>query len=187
MAQPVNRLSRRAGPVGLNPTHPRPGFWQATAHAMLGLVLGLTSCGSGIERDPDGQRWMPLQIDGRHFRLELAADPDSRYQGLSGRANIPDDQGMLFVFPHARKRQFVMRDCLVPIDIIFLDPAGRVLAMHEMQVEPKGTPESQLRRYGSRYPAQFAIELAGGTLDELELTQGQKIHLPRDRLVELAE
>ncbi|MFP3422318.1 DUF192 domain-containing protein, partial [Bacillus sp. SIMBA_161] len=85
---------------------------------------------------------------------------------------------MLFVFPDARVRRFVMRKCLVPIDIVFLDAAGRIVAMHEMAVEPYDTPESELKRYSSRYPAQFAIELRGGWLERLELETGEKVALP---------
>lgn len=69
-----------------------------------------------------------------------------------------------------------MRDCPIDIDIIFLDPSGRITAMHHMPAEPPRDPETEpetgvpstdkyeqrLKRYPSRYPAQFVIELAGG-------------------------
>ena len=45
---------------------------------------------------------------------------------------------MLFAFPDARERQFVMRDCLIPLDIVFLDPGGRVIRTAHMPLEPAG-------------------------------------------------
>ncbi len=128
----------------------------------------------------DGTLRVP--IADKIFLLELAMDDPSRYLGLSGRSHIPADAGMLFVFPQPRTLDFVMRRCLVPIDIIFLGPNGRVVATHQMNVEPPDTPEDRLRRYSSRWPAQFAIELKGHTLDTLGLKPGAKIDLPLDTL-----
>jgi len=119
-------------------------------------------------------------IGGEPFDLELALDPASRYRGLSGRASIPSNGGLLFVFPDSRPREFVMRDCFVPIDIAFLDERGRILAIHEMPVEaPRGADESpqayeaRLARWSSELPARFAIELAGGRLASLGVHPGQ--------------
>jgi uncharacterized membrane protein (UPF0127 family) len=128
-----------------------------------------------------------VTINGHDFNLELALDDDTRFQGLSDRDHIASDGGMLFVFDRPRRLQFVMRRCLVPIDIVFLDPAGRVTAMHEMQVEPYDRPERQLTRYGSGYPAQFVLEFAGGTLEKLDLAPGDRVELPLAALKARAE
>jgi len=119
---------------------------------------------------------------GKAFALEVALDPQSRYRGLSDRDVIPDHSGMLFVFPQARKLDFVMRRCLVPIDLIYLGPGGRIVKTHEMQVEPYQTPEDNLKRYPSVWPAQFAIEFKSQTIRSLGLNPGMKIDLPLDAL-----
>lgn len=146
----------------------------------------------------------PVKLDGRWFHLELAADPATRVKGLGGRDFIAEDGGMLFVFPKAEPLQFVMRDCLVDIDIIFVDASGRVTAAHAMEAEeipqPRGEDESasaynqrraryesSLQRYSSRYAAQFVIELAGGTLEGLDIEAGQKLDLDLARLKSLAD
>ena len=152
----------------------------------LVLLLAALLAGCGAQPTATGKDTQAVTIDGRRFDLELALTPPARYQGLSGREQIPPEGGMLFVFPQARERHFVMRDCLVPIDLIFLDPNGRVVRMHQMEVEPPDTPEAALERYHSRYPAQFAIELKGGTLDELTLHRGDQLDLPRKVLKDRA-
>jgi uncharacterized membrane protein (UPF0127 family) len=149
---------------------------------------------------PD-DRHARVSIAGREFNLELALDNETRFKGLSGRTEIPADGGMLFVFPDhlVNIQEFVMRDCLVPIDIIYLDGSGRIQTWYEMKPEPPrseaerenkppypGAPawaavneayEARLRRYSSRYPAQFVIELKGGTIASMNLQAGQKITL----------
>ena len=138
---------------------------------------------AGVEA---GVETVPVELAGRTFEVELALTPASRLQGLSDRLVVPEDGGMLFVFPDVARRAFVMRRCLVPIDIAYLDDAGRVVRTHAMAVEPPGTPEHRLTHYPSRYPARYALELAGGTLAELGLEPGDPVTLPPG-LVERAE
>lgn len=160
-------------------TRPAPG-----ALRVLGLLLLLLA---GCEDTQTAPKTADVEISGRRFTLELALTDDARFQGLSDRASIDPDGGMLFAFTTPAHRAFVMRRCLVPIDIIFLDGAGRVVSTHAMQVEPPDTPERRLRQYRSGWPAQYAIELAGGTLRELEVKEGQKVDLPLDLLKRWAE
>ncbi|MEM7577657.1 MAG: DUF192 domain-containing protein [Planctomycetota bacterium] len=138
--------------------------------------------GTQAHNRPAAVSTLPVTLGDQTFTLELALDNDTRFQGLSDRAYLAPDGGMLFVFPRPRNLEFVMRRCLVPIDIIFLDAGGRVTASHAMTVEPYDRPERQLRRYGSQYRAQFAIELAGGTLETLDLQPGDRIELPLEDL-----
>ena len=136
---------------------------------------------------PSPEQWvqaeaMRVEIAGESFLLELALDRASRYQGLSDRPVIPADAGMLFVFPDARERSFVMRRCLVPIDLIYLDSDGRVISMHEMEVEPYNRADFLLRQYRSGGPAQFAIELAEGSIRRLGLSRGEEVELAIEEL-----
>ncbi len=165
---------------------------------LIGLTIALiavlmTACGQ--QSSSAASNVESVKIEDEWFHLELALDPKTRFQGLSGRTHIEEDGGMLFVFPRASQQAFVMRDCPVPIDIIFLDAAGRIVAMHQMKVEePRredepdtGNPvtdpyEQRLVRYPSRFPAQFVIELTGGTLDRFGLKEGDLIKLDTDGL-----
>jgi uncharacterized membrane protein (UPF0127 family) len=147
----------------------------------LAIVLSLGGCDTAKPTLSDP---LPVTIRGRTFRLELAMTDADRIQGLSDRRELAADGGMLFVFPSQQPLAFVMRRCYVPIDVIFLDGGGRVVNTHAMQVEPEATfdDDATLRPYPSDWPAQFAIELKGGTLKSLELRRGEKIDLPLEEL-----
>lgn len=154
-------------------------------------LLHFTGCQTTPDAPPNHET---VEIDGHTFHLELAADEDSRLRGLGGRTELAEDAGMLFVFPDAAVREFVMRDCLIDIDIIFLDAAGRITRMHAMTVEPPRRPdeslwdyESRLRRYSSGSRAQFAIELRGGWLEQLDLDVQDRIELDVERLKRRAQ
>jgi len=147
------------------------------------VLMGLAGCGASAESSGD-QSTQSVQIDGRTFELELALTPEKRYEGLSGREHIDRRGGMLFAFPEAKIQTFVMRGCLVPIDLIYLDGSGRVVRTHQMTVEED---QSSLTQYSSTYPAWFAIELKGGMLDKLDIERGDRIAFPHDPLKQRAE
>ena len=129
-----------------------------------------------------------VSIAGQRFELELALDDLDQYQGLSERDSIDPDGGMLFVFSAPAKLEFVMRRCYVPIDLIFLNSNGYVIKTYRMPVErDPHAPHSQLQKYRSVHPAQFAIELRGGTLDQLKLKIADTIDLPLEKLKKMAK
>ncbi|MEM9083832.1 MAG: DUF192 domain-containing protein [Planctomycetota bacterium] len=127
---------------------------------------------------------VPAVIKGKKFYLETALDQETRILGLSHRENLDSDRGMVFIFPTAESRLFVMRDCLMPIDIIFLTDNLRVINTHAMQLDPRKPREPdmqyerRLKRYASIGKCSIVIELAGGRIEELGLKPGDTVSLP---------
>ncbi len=87
-----------------------------------------------------------------------------------------------------------MKDCLIDIDLIFLDGRGRIIRLHKMKREPpRGKDESvfayerRLKDYSSHRPMQFAIELEAGSIDRLKLEPGRTIRLDLRRLRKMAK
>lgn len=185
-----------------------------TGRVFAGVLIAGAACAFAISRGCEEEAAgdvAVVKIGGRTFHLELALDPQTRFKGLSGRSFIEPDGGLLFVFPDPAPMHFVMRDCSIPIDILFLDPTGRVIAMHEMQPEParseeekKLSPpafnpqapewtwmnqayEDRLKKYPSDFDSQFAIELAGGTIKNLGVKKQDKIALDADTLKRRAQ
>jgi len=170
----------------------------AALAVFAGAALWVPGCGSGGEspsstagsNDREQRpKTQTIQLGGRSFELEVAADEAAITQGLSDRKSIAADGGMLFVFDEPRYAQFVMRRCYVPIDLIFVDRKGYIDSLHRMEViRPIGGPawRDPSSGYTSVGRVQYAIELKGGTLDELGLSRGDKIDLPIKALQSLA-
>ncbi len=167
------------------------------ATPMVMLLVGLcVAAGRPPPADEPGKDKTPREevvIGGETFRLELAVDEKSRNRGLGGRRKLDDDGGMLFVFPDTRRRSFWMKDCLIDIDLIYLDDRGRIVRCHEMKKEPpRGRDESmfdyerRLKLYASLRPVRFVIELRAGSIKRLKLEPRQTIALDLDRLKKLA-
>ena len=152
----------------------------------LGVALSLSLVAAIAQAQPLATK-LPttdVTIGGERFAPEVARDPATQFRGLGGRTLIDSHGGMLFVFPFPRQAAFVMRDCPIPIDIAFVDAAGRVIAIHEMQPEPPRRPDEsafaydgRLKQYPSGAPALFAIETAGGRLRALGLKPGDHLDI----------
>lgn len=153
--------------------------------------------------DAASAKTLSVPISGKKFLLEVADTFDVRFRGLGGRTEIASDGGMLFLFPDSQVQvqAFVMRDCPIPIDIIYLDSRGRVLTTYTMAAQPRKADgsegkdgdndtndpkfreyEKRLIQYSSKFPAQFVIELKGHTLDTLKVSPGDQIVMDWDAL-----
>lgn len=131
-----------------------------------------------------GEDRVEMIIGTHRFLLEVAADPASRRRGLGGRSDIAAFGGMLFVFPEEQYLAFSMRDCVVPIDLLFLDESGRVLSTAAMLPEPPQAPveseaayDARLRAYVSSAPTRIVVELRGGVVSQLDIRAGDAVYL----------
>ncbi len=136
------------------------------------MALAATAC----TKDPPER--LPLDLAGQRFKLELALTDAQIEKGMMFREAIGDREGMLFVFPDAAHRRFWMKNCRVPIDVIFMDGQGWIVAIRTMTPPDPATDENDLPRYPSGRPAQFAIELQGGMAEKLGLKRDDQIALP---------
>jgi uncharacterized membrane protein (UPF0127 family) len=73
---------------------------------------------------------------------EVADAPTSRERGLMFRPDLAPSQGMLFVFEEPGYHPFWMKNCLISLDIIWLDEEGRVLSIAE-SVPPCRLPDCE--------------------------------------------
>ena len=117
---------------------------------------------------------MEIVLAGRTFTLELAITPEERQVGLSGRASLPRDAGMLFVFAQERTLGFWMKDTLIPLDILFIDSDQRIVDIQTMEPQPEAS-NSELTRYHSGQPAMYALEVNAGIAAELGLKPGMRV------------
>ena len=157
---------------------------------MLITIMTLVSCSKPAIVDGKAV----VNLDGTNYTLTIVADDATRERGLGGVTSLPEHGGMLFAFPDSKMRSFVMRDCVIDIDIIFLDSTGRIVAMHHMPIEDPKKPEEsmmeyelRLKRYSSRFSSQYAIEIRGGKLKEMNLMEGQQIDLDTEYLKSIVQ
>ena len=84
-------------------------------------------------------RWLVIEGEkGRvHLKVELAYTPEAWQRGLMFRKHLPEDQGMLFLFPKATGAAFWMKNTLIPLSVAFADHNGVILRILDMAPCPK--------------------------------------------------
>ncbi|MFW6317784.1 MAG: DUF192 domain-containing protein [Halorubrum sp.] len=87
----------------------------------------------------------------------VAETGDQRYLGLSDAETLPDDAGMLFVFPEPRESlTFVMREMDFGIDIVYADSEGTITRIHNAP-EPGPNEDGGDQRYPGS--GQYVLEV----------------------------
>jgi len=89
-------------------------------------------------------------------RVELARNDEQRTRGLMFRRELPQDQGMLFVFDETSEHSFWMHNTLIPLDLIFLAEDRRVVG-----VVANAAPQTDTQRTVKK-PSRYVVEVSGG-------------------------
>jgi len=113
----------------------------------------------------------PKSGGGATFNLELAISPDEHEKGLMFRRELPDDWGMLFIYPADGVRSFWMQNTYIPLDMLFIDASGEIV-----HIIAKAEPLTRTPRTSPRL-ARYVLELRGGRAAEAGIEVGQKIRL----------
>ena len=106
------------------------------------------------------------------FRVWIAADDRSRTRGLMFVRDLSADRGMLFLFQVPQPAAFWMKDTYVPLDLVFIDPAGRVLNIRR-DAQPFSTVPLL-----SDGPVIAVLEVVAGTAARIGLVPGDRVRLP---------
>jgi uncharacterized protein len=69
--------------------------------------------------------------------FELATTPIEREWGLMGRTSLPENQGMLFIYPRAQRMSFWMFNTFIDLSIAFIDQHQIVCEMYNMKAYPE--------------------------------------------------
>ena len=149
------------------------------AASMLFAAAATTACGApgGRMTPTPPPASSPAQAAGPRvempsgalYRLELAKTPEEQAQGLMFRESLPDRAGMLFLFPDASVHKFWMKNTMIPLDMIWMDAAGKVLFVSENTPPCKADP---CPNYGPDAPASSVLEIAGGMAAKEKIAAG---------------
>ena len=115
----------------------------------------------------------PLEIEseaGTHaFRVELAATPEQRRQGLMFRERLEAGHGMLFDFGRTAPATMWMRNTYIPLDMLFIDADGVI-----QRIAADTTPLSD-DVISSGGPVRAVLELPAGTSADLGIEAGDRV------------
>jgi len=114
--------------------------------------------------------------DGFRVKVEVAADDENRTQGLMYRDHLADDRGMIFVFPQKGEYAFWMKNTIIPLDMIWIDEAKKVVHVaHDVppcQADPCPS-------YPPGAAAKYVLEVAAGVAAKHHVADGDVLAFER--------
>lgn len=131
-------------------------------------LVACTACASGEPR---------VELGGKTFSVEVADTQEKQALGLMFRDSMPEDAGMIFIFPNEAPRSFWMKNTRIPLDIMYFD---KDLKMVSISADTPPCRVSRCPSYPSSKPAMYVLELNAGKASELGVGPGDKLTIKLD-------
>lgn len=104
------------------------------------------------------------------INVEVSDTANKQELGLGGRAFLPIDAGMLFIFDRPNIQSFWMKDMHFPIDILWVDSNKRVVGIVR-SLSPESFPNS----VSSSQPVKYVLELNADASQSFGITIGTSL------------
>lgn len=140
------------------------------AYVLMLLAVSYFSSHSSVIKFVSGpKQYQNVKIGSGIFNLEFATTTLAQLKGLSGRASMPQDQGMIFIFNQPGRYGFWMINMKFSLDMIWLNNQQVIYILSN--VPPNSFPKIF-------YPpsvADVVVELNAGALNSVGLKVGDKL------------
>lgn len=134
--------------------------------------LFISACSSNPKR-PDFAK-KSIQVGKQKLQVEVANTQEKISYGLMYRTKpLSDSEGMLFIFPKERMRQFWMKNTFIPLSIGFFDRHKKLVHVAEMQAVRSEMEKP--KTYSSTQPAMYALEVAPQWFFKNKISLGTKL------------
>jgi len=110
--------------------------------------------------------------DGKEVKkidIEIADNGPERQQGLMWRKSMPENEGMLFIFPEMDMQAFWMKNTIMSLDIVYVDDNKEIVKIY------KNTAPYSEKSLPSEKKSIYVIETVAGFCDKFGITPGDKI------------
>jgi uncharacterized membrane protein (UPF0127 family) len=101
-------------------------------------------------------REIPIERDGQSIavvKAEIAVTQEERAKGLMYRKNLPDGEGMLFIFERDEVLSFWMKNTTIPLSIAYIASDGRIIDVKDMYpLDLNSVSSSRSVRYALEVP-----------------------------------
>jgi uncharacterized protein len=102
---------------------------------------------------------------------QVAATPEQRQTGLMHRREMPQHEGMIFVFDQPAKQCFWMKNTLLPLSAAFIADDGTIVNIEDMK-------PLALDSHCSVQPVRYVLEMNKGWFAKKGIKAGAKLQSP---------
>ncbi len=136
------------------------------------VIWTLCAVASAAQECRDDTVYLKGDWGSARFTVEVADDRAERAQGLMFRESLPTASGMLFVYERPQRLSFWMRNTLIELDLLFIDPSGEVRHIHH-----RAQPLDETPIEGGR-GLTHVLEINGGLAERMGIAVGSVVRHP---------
>lgn len=142
--------------------------------AVAGILAIIVLAGAALYWYYQPESTGTVEFAGQRLTVDLAKTSSQWQEGLSGRASMVADHGMLFVFDHPDLWQFWMHGMEFPLDIIWFD--GNRSVVYFVQ-DLQTCPVNGCQTYSPPTAALYALEVNAGFVAAHNVSLGDTFSL----------
>jgi len=124
-----------------------------------------------------GHEFAEIRIKGVSLAVEIAASPEAKKRGLSGRENIPLLSGLLFLFEKPDYYGIWMKGMRFPLDIFWIKNGTVVDLEENVKPPPAGTTDALLPIYKPDVPAEMVLETKADFAASNQIAIGDEVKI----------
>ena len=109
------------------------------------------------------------------FLAEVAATEPEKAKGLMYRQSLAKDRCMFFVYGEEGNHAIWMKNCLIALDVAWVDAEGKVVEIAEHVPPCSPMRGDDCPTYGGTMPSRYFIEFPVGTFKHLGLKKGDRL------------
>ena len=121
---------------------------------------------------PEQEIFKEVTINSAGLKVEVANTKAKRSKGLSGRAALPENEGLLFLFPEPGRNPFWMKELKFPLDFIWIKGDNVVDLLENVPVPAAGVKDADLPIYTPKEDADKVLELNAGAIQKYNIKVG---------------
>lgn len=148
----------------------KPLDFLSSSRRFLACVLALASAATALAQEGAQMHLPRVELTAGMYRIEaqVAADLQERQTGLMFRREMPQHEGMLFVFEQPATQCFWMRNTLLPLTAAFVADDGTIVNLADMR------PMSD-ESHCSAKPVRYVLEMNQGWFTRRGVKAGGKL------------
>lgn len=109
--------------------------------------------------------------------VKLSKTVDEHNKGLSGVTSMPENEGMLFIFPSKARPAFWMKDMIIPLDFIWIADNKVIQIDKDVKAPPFGTTDANLKLYLPNELIDHVLEVNAGFSEKNNIKVGDSVDL----------
>jgi len=135
---------------------------------LISIIITIASFASYAQAPQTHLQRAVLSLGMFQIDAQIAQTPEERQIGLMFRAQMPQAEGMIFIFEEPSKQCFWMKNTILPLTAAFIADDGTILNLADMKPQTTET-------HCSAKPVRFVLEMNQGWFAKKGIKAGSKL------------